>query len=142
MAHILLVDDDPEVSARYARAIEGAGHSVSRADSPAAALEALKARPPDLVVLEAIFAGKFTGVTLARRLAEIDPDLPLIMMTRADERLTTEQLDLEDRDGGWIPVDRYLAKPVMRDVLTAEIQRLLDEAGGPAAEESSPQESA
>ena len=129
MAHILLVDDDPAVSAREARTIEGAGHTVSLADSPAAAVEAMKVCPPDLVVLEAIFAGKFTGVALARRLAETDPDLPLIMLTRADERLTTEQLDLEDRDGGWIPVDRYLAKPVMREVLTAEIQRLLGEAG-------------
>jgi len=50
------------------------------------------------------------------------------MLTRADDLLSEEQLDSQDRDG-WIPVSRYLVKPVLADVLVDEIEHLL-----PAAE--------
>jgi CheY-like chemotaxis protein len=82
---------------------------------------------PDLVVMEAVLGGKLSGLDLARSLAKDHPDLPLIMLTRADDLLSSEQLDSQDRDG-WIPVRRYLEKPVLDDVLTYEIDHLLPEA--------------
>jgi CheY-like chemotaxis protein len=125
MAHILLVDDDHALVAANAEAIETLGHSVSCTATPAEAAEAVKHRTPDLVVLEAVFGGKFTGVALAQTLAETYPDLPMIMLTRADEQLTSEQLASQDHDEGWVPVRRYLEKPVLSDVLTYEIEHLL-----------------
>jgi CheY-like chemotaxis protein len=124
MAHILLVDDDPEATATNAETIETLGHSVECTATPAEAAEAVERRAPDLVVLEAILGGKFTGIELARELAETRPDLPLIMLTRADEQLTPKELDSQDRDG-WLPVDRYLEKPVLDDVLAYEVEHLL-----------------
>jgi CheY-like chemotaxis protein len=129
MAHILLVDDDPDVVAGNATAIETLGHSVSASSNTAEAAELVRREVPDLVVLEAFLDGGFSGIELARSLAEDYPDLPLIMLTRADEHLTQEELAQQDRDGGWIPVQRYLAKPVLTDVLAYEIEHLL-----PAAE--------
>jgi CheY-like chemotaxis protein len=67
------------------------------------------------------------GLDLARSLAHDHPDLPLIMLTRADDLMSDEQLDSQDRDG-WIPVRRYLEKPVLDDVLVDEIDHLLPEA--------------
>jgi len=128
MAHILLVDDDPEVIAGNAEAIESLGHSVSRTSTPAEAVEILREETPDLVVLEAIFGGEFTGIDLANALAESHPDLPLIMLTKADEELSAEELAGQDRDQGWVPVQRYLAKPILSDVLTYEIEHLLSSA--------------
>jgi CheY-like chemotaxis protein len=129
MAHILLVDDDPDVVAGNATAIETLGHSVSASSNTAEAAELVRREVPDLVVLEAFLDGGFSGIELARSLAEDYPNLPLIMLTRADEHLTQEELAQQDRDGGWIPVQRYLAKPVLTDVLAYEIEHLL-----PAAE--------
>jgi CheY-like chemotaxis protein len=127
LAHILLVDDDHELAARHARAIETAGHTVSIAADPAGAVVAVESRLPDVVVLEAMFAGRMTGIELAHRLAGDHPDLPMIMLTRADEHLTPEEIADQDHDEGWIPVRRYLAKPLMRDVLVDEIEHLLDD---------------
>ena len=125
MAHILLVDDDAAVVAANAEAIEALGHSVSSIADPAGAAEVVRDESPDLVVLEAIFGDEFAGVDLAHELAEAYPDLPLIMLTRADEELSAEQMALQDTDEGWVPVARYLAKPVLSDVLTYEIEHLL-----------------
>ena len=125
MAHILIVDDDPDSVAGSAAAIETLGHSVSASTTTAEATEMVRRETPDLIVLEALLDGGLCGIALARSLAEDYPELPLIMLTRADERLTDEQLASQDRDGGWIPVRRYLAKPVLTDVLAYEVEHLL-----------------
>ena len=125
MAHILIVDDDPVSVAGSAEAIETLGHSVSASATTAEATEFVRREAPDLIVLEALLDGGFSGIDLARSLAEDYPDLPLIMVTRADEELSGEQLASQDRDGGWIPVRRYLAKPVLTDVLAYEVEHLL-----------------
>lgn len=124
MAHILLVDDDPASVARNTEAIESDGHSVSASSTTAEAARTVREQEPDLVVLEAVLGGKLSGMDLARSLAEEHPDLPLIMLTRADDLMSPEQLDSQDTDG-WIPVRRYLAKPVLTDVLVDEIDHLL-----------------
>lgn len=124
MANILLVDGDLDAVAANASTIKALGHSVSAASTLADALDAVRRDPPDLVILEAILEGKLAGLDLARSLARDYPDLPLIMLTSADERLTSWQLQNQDRDG-WIPVRRYLEKPVMSDVLAYEIEHLL-----------------
>lgn len=125
MAHILLVDDDPEVAASSAETIETLGHSVELTSTPAEAAEAVERRAPDLVVLEAILGGEFAGIELAKELAETHPDLPLLMLTRAGEKLTPDELSRQDRDDGWLPVDRYLDKPVLDEVLAYEVEHLL-----------------
>ncbi len=125
MAHILLVDDDPVAVASEAQAIETMGHSVECTSSPAEAVAAVRRDAPDLVVLEAILGGKFAGMELAKEIAETYPDLPMIMLTRADEKLSREELSRQDRDDGWLPVNRYLEKPVLEDVLATEVEHLL-----------------
>lgn len=127
MAHIHIVDDDPISVANTTEAIETGGHSVSSSSTPAEAALFMRTEMPDLVVLEAVLGGKLSGLELARSLAEEHPELPLIMLTRADELLSDEQLASQDRDG-WIPVSRYLEKPVLTDVLVDEIDHLLPEA--------------
>ncbi|HEX8938785.1 MAG TPA: response regulator [Candidatus Limnocylindrales bacterium] len=128
MAHILLVDDEVAVAARNAAALEAAGHMVSVVPTAAAAFEAVRRLDPDLVVLEAMLDGSFAGFDLARTLATSHPELPLIMLTRADEHLSPAVLAAQDRDGGWLPVERYLAKPVLPDVLVYEVEHLLEAA--------------
>jgi CheY-like chemotaxis protein len=127
MAHILLVDDDPASVARNTQTIETQGHSVSASSTAADAARSVRQEEPDLVVMEAVLGGRLAGLELARSLAHDHPDLPLIMLTRADDLMSDEQLDSQDRDG-WIPVRRYLEKPVLDDVLVDEIDHLLPEA--------------
>jgi DNA-binding response OmpR family regulator len=128
MARILFVDDDAVSVARHATTLKARGHAISTATTVAAAVAAVRRDEPDVVVLEAMLDGGLAGFGLARRFAREYPELPLIMVTRADEFLTAEDRARQDRDGGWIPVERYLAKPVMPDVLAYEVDHLLDRA--------------
>ncbi len=127
MAHILLVDDDADVVNRHASTFEAGGHAVTVADTTSAAIEAARRNPPDAVVLEAMLDGGQAGFDLARTLASEFPTVPLLMVTRADEVLSSREREHQDRDGGWIPVDRYLAKPVMPDVLLYLVNHALHE---------------
>jgi DNA-binding response OmpR family regulator len=127
MAHILVVDDDADLVKRHASTFEADGHAVTVAETTSAALEAARHDPPDAVVLEAMLDGGQAGFDLARTLATEFPNVPLLMVTRADEVLTASERERQDRDGGWIPVDRYLAKPVMPDVLLYVVNHALHE---------------
>ena len=67
--------------------LRGDGFSVSCAEDGEAALAAARLAPPD-VVLTDLRMPKMDGVSLCQRLHEIDPDLPVILMTAFDERET------------------------------------------------------
>ncbi len=125
MARILLVDDDAEVVARNAAALEADGHAVSAATTAAAGLDAARSETPDVVVLEALLDGATAGYDLARTLAREFPALPLIMLSRLDEVISGRDLARQDRDDGWMPVARFMEKPVSPEVLVYEVNHLL-----------------
>ena len=124
MAHILLVDDDTQLVSGNVVALQALGHTVASASTAAEATEAIHREVPDLVVMEGMLDGPNAGFALARSLARDFPTLPLIMLTRADEHLTVQERAEQDRDG-WLPVQRYLEKPVSTDVLAYEVDHLL-----------------
>ena len=127
MGYILLVDDDPKAVAEHSAALEADGHTVAAASNTLEAMAAIHRETPDLVVLEAMLDGSYAGFELARTLARKYPQMPLVMVTRADEHLTDEERDRQDRDG-WMPVARFMQKPLSGDVLAYEVDHLLSKA--------------
>ncbi len=128
MAHILLVDDDADLVARNRAALEADGHAVATARTTADGLAATRRETPDLVVLEAMLDGTTAGFDLARKFARDFPGLSLIMLSRVDEFISARELAAQDRDDGWIPVARFMEKPVSPDVLVYEVDHLLEAA--------------
>jgi len=124
MARILLVDDDLDVVARNTSALEAGGYVVTTASTTSEARAAVAGEMPDVVVLEAMLDGATAGFELARSLARENPDLPLIMLSRCDETLTASERASQDRDDGWMPVARFMEKPVAPDVLVYEVDHL------------------
>jgi DNA-binding response OmpR family regulator len=127
MTRVLLVDDDAAVTAPNRTALMAAGFDVEVATSTTEALGAIGHAAPDLVVLEGLLDGGWAGFDLARSLSSTHPGLPLVMLTRADDELTPPARATQDHDGGWLPVDRFLEKPVAPEVLAAEVGQLLHE---------------
>lgn len=81
-ADILIVDDDPALVRMLRALLHAAGYTVRSVTSGEAALEAVRARPPDLILLDVTLPG-LDGYEVARRL-KADASLPfspLIMMT-------------------------------------------------------------
>ena len=79
-ATILLVDDDPNQRDMYKRRLERRGYVVRLASGADAAAEALRARRPDLVVLD-IAMPERDGLSALQEFLDIDPSLPVIINT-------------------------------------------------------------
>ena len=130
MAHLLLIDDDQRVLATNAAALASGGHTHFSAGSAEEARRALSARPPDMVIVEPLVPGSDGSFGLVKQIAADYPDLPIIVLTRADDVLSRAARDEQDLDGGWLPAQRFMEKPVAPAVLRDEVDHLLHELHG------------
>ena len=51
-ARILIVEDDPDIAELVARYLDKAGYTTTRLSSGRDALDAVRSKPPDLIVLD------------------------------------------------------------------------------------------
>jgi PAS domain S-box-containing protein len=93
-AHVLVVEDNPEVAEVAAHMLEQLGHRVRVVSNAAAAVSAVReAEKPDIVFSDIVMAGEMDGLDLARRLREEAPQVPVLLATgysQAAERLGDE----------------------------------------------------
>ncbi len=120
---ILVVEDDPDIAALIVRCLEKAEFGVDRVANGRDALDAIAARPPDLVVLD-LMLPQVTGLEVCRRLRTDTRTaaVPVIMLTaRAEESDRIVGLELG--------ADDYLAKPFSPGELVARVRALLRRVG-------------
>jgi signal transduction histidine kinase/CheY-like chemotaxis protein len=80
--HVLLVEDDKEVSALTREMLSTLGFSVTHVTSAEAALGALaNARATDWVLSDIMMPGGVSGLELAREIRKRFPDMPIILTT-------------------------------------------------------------
>jgi two-component system response regulator (stage 0 sporulation protein F) len=77
---ILIVDDDDDVRAMIKRALHELGYPAMEAEDGQTALAIMAENMPDLVILDYVMPG-MDGAEVAREIANIDPDLPIIFST-------------------------------------------------------------
>jgi DNA-binding response OmpR family regulator len=126
--HVLVVDDDPTVSDVVRRYLEQAGYRVRLAADGLAALAAVAAETPDLVVLDLMLGG-IDGLEVCRRLRRQHPDLPVVMLTALGEE-ADRVVGLE------VGADDYVTKPFSPRELVLRVRSVLrrtapKEPGGP-----------
>jgi len=116
---ILVVEDDPDIAELIVRYLEKADYVVDRVANGRAALDAVAANPPDLVVLD-LMLPQIAGLEVCRRLRG-EPRtaaVPVIMLTaRAEESDRIVGLELG--------ADDYIAKPFSPGELVARVRALL-----------------
>ena len=78
---VLVVDDNPEVAAVSANLLEQLGYTVRRVDSAEAALREIERDGIDLVFSDIVMPGKMDGLSLARHLKTMRPQLPILLAT-------------------------------------------------------------
>jgi DNA-binding response OmpR family regulator len=119
MLHILVVEDDPDISALVSRYLHKAGYEVDVLASGRDAISALSKRAPDLVVLD-LMLPHVDGLEICRwiRSNEATASVPIIMLTARSEE--------SDRIVGLeLGADDYLAKPFSPNELVARVRALL-----------------
>lgn len=115
-AHILIVEDDPDISGPLARFLRGNGFAVSVAERAEAAGEVLAHDDVDLVLLDVMLPGE-NGLTLCRRLRAAGG--PRIIMVTALSEPTDKIAGLE------LGADDYVSKPFDLGELLARIRAVL-----------------
>ncbi len=80
MVRILLAEDDDDMRRFLVKALERAGYQVIDFDNGASAYERLREEPFSLLLTDIVMP-EMDGIELARRAAEIDPDLKVMFIT-------------------------------------------------------------
>ena len=114
---VLLVDDEPAITANLAPFLERSGFAVAVAADGAEALQRAAEFGPDLLVLDVLMP-KIDGREVLRRLRQKDDWTPIILLTQVGES-TERAMALEEG------ADDYLNKPFDPHELVARIRAVL-----------------
>ena len=121
---IMIVEDEPELAALVADYARAAGYEPEVCADGLAALAAIRARPPALVVLDLMLPG-LDGLSLCRELRTFSA-VPVVMVTARVEEID-RLLGLE------LGADDYLCKPFSPRELMARIKAILRRSGSGTA---------
>ncbi len=116
---ILLIDDEPSLTTMLKRSLSSLGYQVSAYND---SLEALAAFQKDPAAFELIITDqtmpRLTGDSLARRMLELTPGLPIILITGYNHSFSAEKIRT-------LGLAAYLTKPVPMRTLAETIREVL-----------------
>jgi PAS domain S-box-containing protein len=117
---ILLVDDEPAVLQAAARTLQRLGYRISTAESGSEAWAKVQEEPLgfDLVITDQVMPD-MTGVGLARKILNLRPEMPIILITGFSETVSPKQA----RDAG---IRELIMKPITKREAAEAIRRVLD----------------
>ena len=116
-AHLLVVDDEPNIRDLLASSLRFAGFEVSIAGDGNGALKTVEKTSPDLVVLD-VMLPDMDGFTVTRRLRDAGLTTPVLFLTARD--------DMRDKiQGLTVGGDDYVTKPFGLEEVVARIRAIL-----------------
>lgn len=126
--NVLIIDDDPAFRQGLRVSLKTAGYCVNSMRNAEEALEYLRKRPVDIVLLDINMPG-IGGVEACRRIRVLAPQSGIIMLTVRD---TEEDMVLALEAGA----DDYLTKPFRFRELVARMRAVLRRTGAEAASQA------
>lgn len=121
MAHVLVVDDEPNIVLSLEFLMQQAGFDVTTALDGESALALVKQNPPDLLLLDISLPG-ISGFEVLEQLRSQEnfKRLPIVM-------LTAHGREVEREKGLALGADDYITKPFSTRQLVEKVQGLLNE---------------
>jgi DNA-binding response OmpR family regulator len=117
MSQILIVEDEPTIAIALQDDLEDEGHQVDAVSDGVTALERIRVRRWDLVLLDVMLPGK-DGFTVLREMRKAGNQTPVILLTargQEQDRITGLSLGADD----------YVTKPFSRQELLLRVQAVL-----------------
>ncbi len=121
--HILLVEDEPAISAVQYKILSQApfNHTVDMVNTGQAALDKFDQNTYDLVSLDYILPGKINGMDVYHHIRKTDPDIPILFISGNIEFLESIK-KLKQKDGHLA----HLSKPCQNKDYVTQINSLLE----------------
>lgn len=114
---ILLVDDEPNIIQLARMYLEREGYRIISAADGKEAMEMIRTKKPDLVVLD-VMLPELDGLEVCKRLRREKNNVPVIMLTARDD-------DIDKILGLELGADDYMTKPFNPRELTARVKVIL-----------------
>jgi two-component system CheB/CheR fusion protein len=122
---ILFVDDEERLASLGQIVLEKLGYTVTSVTTASDALAIFKNHPHDFdVVVTDYTMPKMTGMTLAKKLMAIRPDIPVIMCTGYSHQVSEEKARLSGIQG-------FIMKPITKYEIGFLIRKVLDKDKAP-----------
>lgn len=112
---VVIVDDDRTSLELAGAFVERVGHPVRTFSRPLEALEAIRARPPQILLTDMVMPD-LSGVELAKEARHVDPDVGVVLMTAYGDQGTAEATMGLD-------ITTLLAKPIGLEELRRALQQ-------------------
>jgi DNA-binding response OmpR family regulator len=125
MSKILVIDDDKDFQEFICYFLQSSGYETASAFDAEEGIRKVGSENPDLVILDVMMPSGLEGFTVARKVREELNlvELPIIMLTAVHQVVKVPYRFVPDDQ--WLPVDRFLDKPVDPNKLLARIRELL-----------------
>ncbi len=120
-SNVLVVEDESSIASFIALYLKNAGYTVRTAANGGAALNAVAAEMPSLILLD-LNLPDMDGVEICRRIRKTS-DVPILMLTARDE-------DVDKIIGLEVGADDYLTKPFNPRELVARVKAVLRRTSG------------
>ncbi|MFH1437292.1 MAG: response regulator [Pseudomonadota bacterium] len=122
--HVLLVDDDADLVETYRIVLEKEGYRVTSACNGEEGLKKAQDEMPDLIVLDVMMSTYSEGFEVARELRRIarTKKIPILMLTSVNATVPFKF----EADETWLPVDRFVEKPLTPKSLIKEVSGMLE----------------
>ena len=127
---VLLVDDDIDLLDINRITLEGEGFNVLTAENGEQAMRIATTTHVDVAVLDVMMTTPTEGFLLARALRQDErtKQIPLLMLTSINTEHEAQgssfRITDRDKDPLWLPVDRFVDKPVKPEDLVSLVRTL------------------
>jgi len=123
---LLIIDDDPDFVEGIKSILVQADYKVDVAYNPDDGFKAIKASPPDLLLLDIMMGRGAEGIMLARKIRkdEVLREIPVLIITGIREQMAF-LFPGEPVHPRFVPVDELVEKPVEPDFLLERVDALL-----------------
>jgi DNA-binding response OmpR family regulator len=110
---ILVVDDEPDITSLFRKALERQGFGVDVYNDPADSLKNFKPHFYDLIIIDIVMP-EMDGFKLYNQLRKVDPAIKILFLTASEKHL-----DAISKEG--YPKDQLLTKPIPIHDLLKEV---------------------
>ncbi len=116
---ILIVDDEPDICKALEFLLKREGYAVTSVNSGEDAIENLKTESFDVIITD-LKMGRVDGMTVLEKSKEINPDMPVIMMTAfASIESAVEAMKKGAAD--------YIVKPFLNEEIKLTIKKVIEQ---------------